>query len=189
MNFASLRPRSLAPSFVLAALVFGVVAVPHGARADDDLSIQPFSVEWPNAPYPDAVYESAEHADGIFVLTAFQNGCAPCNANEPNVDALAAQYAGDPRVQVLDLGLDADMSALAAWIARHAPNHPVVKDEDPYIALELSIDRIPSVAVVNCMGHVRYQGVGIWNDQAKADIRSAVDALRGETCLHRAAAK
>jgi hypothetical protein len=169
------------------ALLAGVVvcsADARTARAADDISIQPFSVEWLNAPYANAVYESADHADGIFVLSAFQNACAPCDANEANVDALAADYAAEPRVQVLDLGLEAGDDAVTAWVNRHTPNHPVVRDDEPYIWEELELDRIPAVAVVNCMGAVRYRHTGIWDDAAKAAVRAAVDALLGESCYH-----
>jgi hypothetical protein len=151
----------------------------------DDLSIQPFSVEWFNAPYENAVYESAEHSDGVFVLAAFQNACAPCDANEPNVEALAADYADTPRVQVLDLGLDADAADVQAWIARHSPAHPVVKDEEPYIYLELGWDKIPAVAVLDCMGRVGYTSIGVWNETVKKEVRGAVDALLGQACEHR----
>ena len=128
------------------------------------------------------VYKMSEHQNGVFVFEAYRLSCGYCNENAPAVDALATQYASNPRVQVLDLGLDTNDADYAEWIARHEPNHPVVQDTGRrvYNALRTS-SGVPQVFVVNCKGEMVGNHVGTW-DGAAGKIRGYVERALQTTC-------
>lgn len=143
-------------------------------------SLAPFSL--PNMKDGGKIYKSAEHKDGIFVLEAYFLGCPYCNENAPNVNALAAKFASNPRVQVLDVGVDRKNSDYETWIAKHHPNHPVLKDADHLVTGQLNTTGYPSTYVVGCNGGVAFETTGVWEDGTQAEIEAAINSLENETC-------
>ncbi len=158
--------------------VFSALAL----QAVPALAVGAFDLPWMNHPNRDAIYHSGDHPNSVFVLEAFENFCGSCNANAVNVDEMAAFYADEPRVQVLDLALDSDVSEIQAWIARHQPNHPVVRDVDYVIWNEIGESYIPTVAVVDCRGDITYKYVGEWEMTVKAEIKAAVADALASSC-------
>jgi hypothetical protein len=137
-----------------------------------------FELPWMNHPTdPNAVYKSTDHKSAVFVLETWFLGCPYCNNNAPNVDALAAQYQGNSRVQVLDTGIDSSDSSYQEWIRRHHPNHPVLKDVMGKILVKKQLGTLtyPSTYVVDCSGQVLTKTVGEWDSSKKAQIVAAVE--------------
>jgi len=145
-------------------------------------SIPMYDFPLKNGQSRDDVYRMSEHKNTVFVFEAFRLSCGYCNENAPAVDALTTEYAANPRVQVLDLGLDTSDADFAEWIARHEPNHPVVQDTGRrvYNALKTS-SGVPQVFVVNCRGEMVGNHVGTW-DGAEKKIRSLIDRALTTSC-------
>ena len=139
-------------------------------------AVSAFELPWMNAD-TNATYKSADFADGIFVVEAYFLGCHYCNENAPNVNALAEQFSGDTRVQVLDVGVDRKDSDYETWITKHEPNHPVLKDAQRKLIGQLGTTGYPSTYVINSEGKVVYKTSGVWNSAKKAAIVKAIEGL------------
>jgi peroxiredoxin len=160
-----------------------VLAAVLGLGSSSAFALSPFEMPWKNADAPNAVYKSSDHPNGIFVLEFLANFCSDCNRNAPNVDEMATYYADEKRVQVLDVSIDTKDTEIARWIAAHHPNHPVLKDVGKKLWKELGGEYIPTVAVTDCNGRIRYQYVDFWTAAVKAEIKATVDQLLAETCV------
>jgi peroxiredoxin len=145
----------------------------------------------PNLEFPlkngtarDQLYKMSEHPNTVFVFEAFGINCGYCHENAAAVDAMATEFAGNPRVQVLDLGLDTTESAFEEWIARHEPNHPVVQDtgRKVYNALHTA-NGIPQVFIVNCRGEMVGNFVGTWAGSTDT-IRGYINSALRTTCAN-----
>jgi peroxiredoxin len=139
-------------------------------------------VELPQMNGQGGTYRMTDHPEGIFVVEAYFLGCPYCNENAPAVNSVASTFANDPRVQVLDVGVDKDPSAYATWIARHNPNHPVLKDSSRKLISQLGTSGYPSTYVVNCKGQVVESTEGAWGNKEKQAIISAVEKLQSTGC-------
>lgn len=144
--------------------------------------VSPFELPWMNHQEDGAIYRSNDYPTGIFVVEAYFRNCPYCHQNAPKVNALASEFASEPRVQVLDVGIDRNDSDYDAWIAEHQPNHPVLKDEDRVLISQLGTTGYPSTYVMDCKGRVVAKTVGLWNVDMKNRITTAVNQLLGEPC-------
>lgn len=145
-------------------------------------AVKPFSLPWMNQSSGEATYHSVDHPGGVFVIEAYFLNCPYCNDNAPNVDRLADKYRGNPRVQVLDVGVDRNDSQYESWIQKHNPNHPVLKDPRRTVIGPLGTTGFPSTYVLDCNGNVRESTSGLWNATKKAQLEQAIEKLLGETC-------
>ncbi len=116
-----------------------------------------------------AVYKMSEHKNAVFVFETYRLSCGYCNDNAATVNALATEFASEPRVQVLDLGQDTADADYAEWIARHNPNHAVIEDtgRKVYNALKTQ-NGVPQVFIVNCKGELVGNHVGTWGGAEKS---------------------
>jgi peroxiredoxin len=160
---------------MLLSLFLGFVLVSQGA-----LAVQP--VELPQMNGQGGTYKMTDHPEGIFVVEAYFLNCPYCNQNAPNVNALATRFANDPRVQVLDVGVDRDNASYETWIARHQPNHPVLKDSGRKLISQLGTAGYPSTYVLNCKGQLVESTEGLWGKQDADSIIRAVEQLQAQGC-------
>lgn len=145
-------------------------------------SIPMYDFPLKNGESRDDVYKMSEHKNSVFVFEAYRLSCGYCNDNAPVVDALAAEYAANGRVQVIDLGLDTNDADYAEWIARHTPNHPVVQDTGRRVFNALKTQNgVPQVFIVNCKGEMVGNHVGTWDNSGR-NIRSMIDRALQTTC-------
>lgn len=131
----------------------------------------------------DARYKMKDHAGAVHVLEAYSISCSWCNRNAVQVDELAAKYAGDESVKVLDLGIDSRDSDYARWISAHSPNHPVVKDVNRAVFNALKQDSgIPQTFVLDCHGNLVDYTVGYWGAAEKAQLEQAIERAKQVSC-------
>lgn len=148
-----------------------------------EVSVLPFELVQMNHETTGTTYKTTDHPNGVFVLEFFANFCGPCNSNAAAVDTLAEEYIDEPRVQVLDVGLDTRVTEYTRWIERHEPNHPVLNAGDKVLWRKLGYRYIPQAVVVDCKGEVRYAPpAGTWSATVKQKIRETVDTLLTESC-------
>lgn len=128
-------------------------------------------------------YRMADHRNSVFVFEIFSLSCGSCNDNAAYVDKLATEYKSNPRVQVLDAGIDSAEPLYREWIRLHAPNHPVIADPQQRVYSALRAEnRTPQVFVVNCEGQMAGRFVGNWVGQGDKDVREAVEKALKTTC-------
>lgn len=142
----------------------------------------PFSLPWMNSGTTGTVYASSDNPAGIFVVEAYFLDCPYCNDNAPEVDDLASHYASDPRVHVLDVGVDRQDAQYATWISRHKPNHPVLKDSTRKLISKLGTSGYPSTYVIDCRGNKVHETSGSWSAAMKRGIMDAIDTLLKQEC-------
>lgn len=128
------------------------------------------------------LYKSTDAPNRVFVVEAYFLGCPYCNDNAPNVNDLAERFSSEPRVQVLDVGIDRSASQYAEWIRRHEPNHPVLKDDSRKLIRQLGTTGYPSTYVIDCAGKVLYQTSGVWGAKAVEAIEKAIASGLQTTC-------
>jgi AhpC/TSA family len=145
-------------------------------------SIPNYDFPLKNGANRDDIYKMSEHPNTVFVFEAWGISCGYCHQNASDVDAMAAEFAANPRVQIIDLGLDRDDSAYQEWIARHSPNHPVVQDTGRrvYNALKTS-SGIPQVFIVDCNGKMVGNHVGTWGGST-GTIRGYINTALTTVC-------
>ena len=135
-----------------------------------------------NGTVRDEVYKMSEHKNSVFVFETYRLSCGYCNDNAATVNALATEYAAEPRVQVLDLGQDTADADYAEWVARHNPNHPVIQDVGRKVYNTLRTQNgVPQVFIVNCKGEMVGNHVGTW-DNAQQSIRAMIAKALQTTC-------
>ena len=123
------------------------------------------------------IYKSQIQAKKVTVIEAYFVGCPYCNENAPLVNALASKYSSNPKVQVLDVGVDKDDADYEEWIARHHPNHPVLKDSHKKLIKELGTTGYPSAYVIDASGNVYYESGGVWGPEEEDGLTHAIDEL------------
>jgi len=144
-------------------------------------AVTAFDLPWMNSSPAGQTYDSSKHPQGVFVVEAYFLNCPYCNDNAPHVNDLAESYAGESRVQVLDVGIDRKDEQYAEWIRRHQPNHPVLKDASKKLIKQLGTAGYPSTYVIDCKGNVLFSTSGKWSSNTKRKIKTAVDdALKAE---------
>lgn len=146
------------------------------------MAVDPFSLPWMNATTANTTYSSSNYPNGIFVVEAYFEACPYCNDNAANVNDLASKYANEPRVQVLDVGIDRQDSQYQQWISDHTPNHPVLKDADRTLIGQLGTTGYPSTYVLDCTGKVIYSHVGEWDSGDETDVENQINSLLNSTC-------
>lgn len=141
------------------------------------------SFPWKNGATRDAQYTLGDHPNVVHVLEAWTLTCGSCSANASAVQELAAEYAGNERVQFIDLGLDANERDYTRWIATHAPTHPVVQDVDRAVFEFLrKVDTVPQGFVLSCEGQLAGWVSGLWTVTVKAELRAAIAKALRTTC-------
>jgi hypothetical protein len=160
---------------VLSAFLFAT-----GAHASQ---MEILEFPWKNASTAGSVWKMSDHPNGVFVFEAFSINCTYCNQNATQVKNFARRWSSNPRVQVIDLGLDTVASAYTRWIATHRPPYPVVEDvgQRAWNALKQQ-NGIPQTFVVNCRGERVGATVGLWNPSAVAALDAAVNRALETTC-------
>jgi len=159
-----------------------LLVLPSAASADENIVIDDFELPWMNHPVPGTTYSTFDHPNGIFVIEAYFINCPYCNQNVPFIKSLAADYAGEPRVQILDVGRDCRASDYQRWIQRHNPNYPVLNDCGTSVLGPLGTTGYPSTYLVDCQGRVRHQSRGLWRAEVAREFRRQIDLLLNESC-------
>ena len=131
-----------------------------------------------------SIYRMADHPNSVWVFESYRLSCVYCNQNAPNVDKLANDYKDNPRVQVLDAGLDTGDAEYIEWNRRHKPNHPVIQDVGYKVFKAFRVENaIPQVFVVDCKGNLVGSAMGAWGPTESAAIRGYINKALETTCL------
>ena len=141
-----------------------------------------FDVELMNGTEAGSRFKSSDHPDAVFVLDAFQLNCGPCRQNAPNIESLARFYSYEPRVQVVDVGIDTVRVNFTNWIRQMQPGHPVVMDADRTIWKSLRGTGTPTTWLVDCKLNVRWSHVGVFSPETQKEISTKIDELLEEKC-------
>lgn len=169
------------------AILFWTTSVFAGPISRNDFvapwaNALPFELPWMNHESKGTIYRSLDNPAGIFVIEAYFLNCPYCNDNAPEVDDLATKYASEPRVHVLDVGVDKNDTQYASWISKHSPNHPVLKDGNRKLISILGTSGYPSTYVIDCRGNVAASTSGSWGAGEKRTITDAIDKLLTQEC-------
>lgn len=153
------------------------------ASAAQGRSIGAFELPWMNHQLPGTAYDSSDHPEAVYVFHVYANFCGWCHTLEAEVKAVAATYAGDDQVQVIDLGIDQADLEYQRWIATENPTHPVLKDVGRGLTRQLTdyLQGVSTTFVVDCRGLVveeLYGGVTDWTESVTAAVEAALASCR-----------
>lgn len=137
-------------------------------------SVLPFDLPVMNGEVGE-IFKSEDHPNAVFVIENYFYDCPYCHQNAPNVDALAEHFSNNPRVIVLDVGVDKKDSQYSAWISKHQPNHLVLKDANRELAKKLGTSGYPSAYVIDCQGKIVKKVTGAWSNSSKEKMKEAVN--------------
>jgi hypothetical protein len=150
---------------------------------------QSFAASIPPSSFPvkngdsGQVYNMADHPNTVHVFESYGLNCVYCNQNAPAVDRLADEFKSNPRVRVMDLGVDRNDSDYAEWIRRHHPNHLVAQDVNRKVYNALHTENgIPQAFVVDCKGTMHGNIVGAWDSSAEQRIRQLIASALTVSC-------
>ena len=151
-------------------------------------AIDQFALPWMSHPdqtdEENILFRSTDYPNGIFVIEGYYRACGLCNWNATYINALAAEYRNEPRVHVLDVGLDGTRRLYDQWIEETEPNHPVLKDVKRVVVNQLGFAAYPSTAIVDCHGNIRLKHQGYWGDNSPApqEFRKIINEMLQEDC-------
>jgi hypothetical protein len=154
-----------------------------GVISNVGLAVAPFSLKQMNGDNVGQMYNSSSHPNGVFLLEGFFNGCPYCHDNAPLIDEIAEAFKDEPRVQVLDIGRDCRESDYRSWIARHNPNHPVLRDCDQLLLSQLGISGYPTSVIADCSGKEVYRKVGSMQARDVAAAKAAITKALETQCI------
>ncbi len=109
-------------------------------------------------------YSSVSHIGSVFVLEFFFEKCPYCHENESNVERLAEEFAGNDKVQILEVSIDCDSDSYRDWIRRHEPRSPVLNDCNGQLVDPLEISGFPTTIVFRPDGQQAMRGSGVWSE-------------------------
>jgi hypothetical protein len=156
-------------------LISAVMSMAASSVFAAQIDLAKTELPWKNAPVAGAVYKMAAKPNTVHVIEAYSINCSWCNSNAEQVKAWAVELSGEPRVQFLDLGLDARTGDYTRWINAHKPTYPVVQDLGQKVWNQLKTENaIPQTFVLNCRGELVGVTVGYWGDEEKSALRDAV---------------
>lgn len=135
----------------LLACVLGLLSLPASAFIAAD------------RPAPDFTLQSAvganvrlsEQRGKVVVIQFFTSACGPCRAQMTVLNRLAEKYK-DAGLLVLGVSIDDDSASTLNTIARLGINYPVLLDRARQAARAYQLQGVPSTALVDRDGRLRY---------------------------------
>lgn len=156
-------------------LISAVISFVSSSVSAAQIDLANTELPWKNAPEVGAVYKMGAKPNTVHVIEAYSINCSWCNSNAEQVKTLALDLKDEPRVQFLDLGLDARAGDYTRWINAHKPTYPVVQDIGQKVWNQLKTENaIPQTFVLNCRGELAGVTVGYWGDAEKNTLREAI---------------
>ena len=118
-------------------------------------------------------------AGQVVLVDFWASWCAPCKESFPELARLQADYA--PRgVVVLGVSVDEKAAAYAAFLKRHAPPFPTVRDAAQKLVAAVQVPAMPTSYVVGRDGRVRAVFAGYHGAETAKAVRAALDAALAE---------
>ncbi|MCC6547332.1 TlpA family protein disulfide reductase [Candidatus Sumerlaeota bacterium] len=99
---------------------------------------------------------TANYPGKVIVVDFWATWCPPCVASLPEMNSLQEQYR--EQVQFVGVSLDRSAGDLKRFLDKHGASYPSIFDGNGKIANEYGIRAIPTVAIIDTNGSLRYMG-------------------------------
>lgn len=113
----------------------------------------------------------------VVVLNVWASWCAPCRAEAPALNALAAEFA-DQGVAFIGLNTRDSQAAAEAFVANKGVTYPSLVDSDGRIQVQfadsLPPQAIPSTVIIDREGRVAARALG---KVSESDLRGLIEPL------------
>lgn len=112
----------------------------------------------------------------VVVVVFWASWCAPCQAEQPAVNALAQQERADS-VHFVGVSVDVDRSAALSYVSRYQVPYDSLVDTGQTIVVDFEIAGPPTTFVIGRNGRVSAELIGELNTgDLRADIAAALGA-------------
>lgn len=113
----------------------------------------------------------------VVVVLFWASWCAPCQAEQPAVDTLAAQETKSG-VHFLGVSVDVDAGAARAYTSRYGVPYDSLVDTAQTIAVDFDIAGPPTTYVIDSTGHVAAELLGQLNTDHLAAVITLAQSRR-----------
>lgn len=154
------------------------------ALSQDDLDFVDFTVatERPEFELTDmrngSSYNTLEHEGAAYVIEFYFSSCPACNQNADNVKRLQNAYAGNAKVQIIELSIDCRDSDYQRWMGNHPPVGPVLNGCNANVVDELGVSRFPTTYVFAPNKREAMRGTGIWSNSTYDRMKRFLDQVK-----------
>ena len=162
----------------------GAAMISHVAMADPETL---FPVEGTQVQVIEGELDLSEfttegHGDAVYVLEFFSTRCGWCQANSSYLEQLAIEYADDPRVKIIGIGIDQSPAAYGWWFSHFDTTFPILIDYQRALFGEFGVHSTPTTLVFDCEETKHYQHGGFLGLEGLEALRQAVNAGLEVTC-------
>jgi len=120
----------------------------------------------------------ADLAGKVTIVNVFASWCVPCRQEQPALNALARQFAGNARVQLVGIDYKDPPDKAAAFLGEMGnPYAAIGADRDGRAGIDWGVYGVPETYVVDATGIVRHKFIGpLTGDQTDAELQRQIDS-------------
>jgi cytochrome c biogenesis protein CcmG/thiol:disulfide interchange protein DsbE len=132
-------------------------------------------------PLPGAGVPGLKRADlmgAVTIVNVFASWCVPCRQEQPQLNALAQQFAGNPHVRLVGIDYKDPADKAAAFLAEVGnPYAAIGTDPSGRTGIDWGVYGVPETYVVDAEGMVRHKFIGpLTGDQISAEMQRQITA-------------
>ena len=113
----------------------------------------------------------------VTVVNVFASWCVPCRQEQPELNALARQFAGNDRVQLVGINYKDQPDKAQAFLDEVGnPYSAIGSDRDGRVGIDWGVYGVPETYVVDASGIVRHKFIGPLTEQSGTEMRRQIDS-------------
>jgi cytochrome c biogenesis protein CcmG, thiol:disulfide interchange protein DsbE len=113
----------------------------------------------------------------VTIVNVFASWCVPCRQEQPALNALARQFAGNTRLQLVGIDYKDPADKAAAFLADVGnPYAAIGTDRDGRAGIDWGVYGVPETYVVDANGVVRHKFIGpLTDDEIGGEMQRQID--------------
>lgn len=118
-------------------------------------------------------------AGKVVLVDFWASWCGPCAASFPVMEELHQRFK-DKGLVVLAVSVDEKAAKMDAFVKKHNPTFPVVRDAESKLVADAGVDAMPTSFLIDKQGKIRRLHNGFHGKQTKEQYFSEIEALLNE---------
>jgi len=114
----------------------------------------------------------------VTIVNVFASWCVPCRQEQPALNALARQFAGNDRIQLVGINYKDPPDKAAAFLDEVGnPYVAIGSDRDGRVGIDWGVYGVPETYVVDAAGVVRHKFIGpLTGNEIGAEMQRQIEA-------------